>query len=96
MSQYLITYDAHKVRHYHGLYRLMGSWHATRLTESLWMANLLGPASVIRDIVAATLDNDDSVAVIQLQQGTDWATSRIHPAATAWLSTYVQPAQVAA
>ena len=96
MSQYLVTYDAHKIRNYQRLYQLMASWHATRLTESLWMANLVGPASVIRDLVAATLDNDDTVAVIQLQQGADWATSRVKPAASAWLSAYITPAQVAA
>ncbi|MDQ2892996.1 MAG: hypothetical protein M3R64_07915 [Pseudomonadota bacterium] len=96
MLQYLITYDLHKIRNYQKLYQLMATWKATRLTESLWMANLLGPAAVIRDFVSATLDNDDTVAVVQLQKGTDWATVRIPSAATGWLSAHVTPAQAAA
>jgi hypothetical protein len=96
MAQYLITYDLHKVRNYQPLYHLMAGWSATRLTESLWLANLVGPAAVIRDVVSSTLDNDDTVAVIQLQKGTDWATVRVPPAATGWLSAYVTPAEIAA
>ena len=96
MAQYLVTYDLHRERHYGLLYQLMAGWGATRLTESLWMANLLGPAPVIRDLVRASLDYDDSVAVIELKQGTDWATTSISAAANAWLSNYVTPAQDAA
>lgn len=93
---YLITYDLHNRRNYLPLYQLMASWNATRLTESLWLANLKGPAADIRDIVASTLDNDDTVAVIQIQHGSDWATIRVKPAASTWLSNYVAPKQIAA
>jgi len=93
---YLITYDAHKHRQYDGLYRLLASWKAVRLTDSLWLAILTGPAPAIRNIVAGTLDNDDSVAVVEVQQGSDWATLRVNPAADAFLSAYVRPAQMAA
>lgn len=93
---YLITYDLHKRRNYAPLYTLMASWKAVRLTESLWLANLVGPAAAVRDIVARTLDNDDTVAVLQLQHGTDWATLRVNPAASGFLSAYVTPHQIAA
>lgn len=94
--QYLITYDLHRTRNYLRLYELLARWKAVRLTESLWMANLKGPADAIRSIVAGTLDNDDTVAVVQLVQGADWATLRVKPGASEWLSTFVTSAQKAA
>lgn len=96
MGQYLINYDLHKLRDYSKVYRLMASWHAVRLTESSWLATLVGPAPVIRDIVLAQLDGDDTVAVLQLQHGSDWATVRVSAAATTWLSANILPAQKAA
>lgn len=86
---YLITYDLHKTRDYRKLYELMATWKAVRLTESLWMANLKGPAATIRGFVAAALDNDDTIAVVQLTKGADWATLRVKPVASQWLSTFV-------
>lgn len=94
--QCLIAYDAHKVRNYTRLYQLMAQWKAVRLTESLWLANLRGPADVVRNMVAGTLDNDDTTAVLELKPGSDWATLRANPAGTAWLSSYVTAAQKAA
>jgi len=96
MPSYLVTYDLHKVRNYDGLYRLMASWSAVRLTESLWLAKLNGPADVIRNIVMAQVDGDDTVAVIELKLSADWATIRVSAAANAWLSDNVTPAQKAA
>lgn len=96
MAQYVLNYDLHKRRDYSGLYRLLAGWSAVRLTESLWLANLNGPAEVIRDIMLAQLDSDDTVAVVELKHGADWATVRVAPAASAWLSANVTPAQKAA
>jgi hypothetical protein len=96
MAQFLITYDLHNRRRYTELYQLLASWDAVRLTESNWLANLKGPAPVIRDIVAGTLDNDDTVAILELEHGSDWATLRVQPAAEAWLSHNITPAQKAA
>jgi hypothetical protein len=96
MAQFLITYDNHPPRDYSALYRLMAGWNAVRLAESVWLANLNGPASTVRDIVATTLDNFDTVSVLQLQHGTDWASQNVSAAANAWLSAYVAPSQMAA
>ena len=96
-NTYLITYDLHKpVRNYTNLYQLLASWNAVRLTESNWLAALKGPADVIRDIVISKLDRDDTVAVVEIKHGSDWATKRVKPAAIAWLSANVTPAQKAA
>lgn len=96
MAKYLLTYDLHKLRDYKELWRLLAGWSAIRLTESLWLANLNGPAEVIRDLMLAQLDADDTVAVIEIKPGADWATMRVTPAANAWLSANVTPSQKAA
>ncbi len=93
---YLITYDLHNRRDYRALYALMAQWRAVRLTESLWLANLQGPAAAVRNVVLSRLDSDDTVAVVQLKPGSDWATMRAKPAANNWLSSYVTQSQLAA
>lgn len=93
---YLITYDLHNRRDYRPLYALMAQWKAVRLTESLWLGNLQGPAAEVRDTVLAWLDSDDTVAVVQLQPGSDWATMRANPAANSLLSSCVTRSQLAA
>lgn len=96
MAQFLITYDNKPPRNYTALYQLMAQWKAIRLAESVWLANLIGPASVVRSIVAGTLQRDDLVAVLELQAGSDWATVNVPPAASTWLSAYIAPAEKAA
>lgn len=96
MAQFLITYDNHPPRNYQRLYKLMAAWKAVKLAESVWLVNLVGPASVVRGYVQATLQRDDTIAVIELKHGSDWATNNVGPAAAAWLSNYVMPAQRAA
>lgn len=96
MAQFLITYDNHPPRNYTLLYQLMASWNAVRLAESVWLANLKGPASEIRDIVASRLQSNDTVAVLELKHGSDWATVNVNPAANAWLSNNITPSQKAA
>ena len=96
MARYLLNYDLHNRRDYKDLWRLLAGWSAIRLTESLWLATLNGPAEVIRDLVLARLDSDDTVAVIEVKPGADWATMRVPAAANAWLSANVTPSQKAA
>ena len=75
----------------------MASWKAVRLAESVWLANLRGPAPVVRDMVLRTLQLNDSVAVVELKHGADWAVSpAVSSTASAWLSAYVTPSQAAA
>ena len=95
-NTYLISYDLHRERDYARLYQLLAAWDAVCLTESNWLVRLAGPTPVIRDIVAGALDNDDTVAVVQLPHGSDWATLRTNSAAVAALSADVTPAEIAA
>lgn len=96
MAQFLITYDNHPPRNYSNLYRLMANWNAVRLAESVWLANLNGPASEVRRFVMGALQHGDTVAVLELKPGSDWATMKVNAAANAWLSAYIAPAQKAA
>lgn len=85
MPLYIISYDLHRDRDYKPVHDLMDEWHAAKLLESLWLANLRGPAEVVRDIVLGTLDADDSVAVIQLKLGSQWAVTRVLQGGINWL-----------
>jgi hypothetical protein len=96
MQNYFITYDLHNRRKYDSLYQLLASWRAVRLTESDWLVTLNGAADVVRDAVLRHLDSDDTVAVIQIAKGSDWATMRVSAAANAFLSNNVAPSQKAA
>ena len=89
MPLYLLSYDAHFDRDYAALYELMAVWNAERLHESLWLAELLGPAEVIRDFMIRALDGDDSVAVIELAADAQWATTRAQVGGTNWLRQHI-------
>jgi hypothetical protein len=96
VKSYLISYDNRAPRNYARVYQLMAALHAVRLTDSLWMANLPGPANVIRDLVRGTMDANDAVTVVEIKRGSDWATVNVEPAASGWLSANITPSQIAA
>ncbi|MCF8709711.1 hypothetical protein L3X40_17740 [Rhizorhapis sp. SPR117] len=96
MTCYLISYDAHKNRHYQNVYDLMRNWQAVWMTESCWLVNLNSTAKTVRDLVLTALDGDDSVSVIQLQTGSDWATMNVNNVANDWLSAFICPSRIAA
>lgn len=85
MAHFVISYDLHRRRDYRDLYQLLESWKAVRLLESVWLADLIGPAETVKELVLKTLDSDDSVAVLELKPGAQWAAAREKPGARAWL-----------
>eukprot|EP00820_Chromera_velia_P031768 Cvel_14148.t1-p1 / transcript=Cvel_14148.t1 / gene=Cvel_14148 / organism=Chromera_velia_CCMP2878 / gene_product=hypothetical protein / transcript_product=hypothetical protein / location=Cvel_scaffold997:3705-3962(+) / protein_length=86 / sequence_SO=supercontig / SO=protein_coding / is_pseudo=false len=84
MPLYIISYDLRKQRNYAALYDLLNEWEAVTLLESVWLAELKGPCDIIR----ARVDQDDGVAVIELQPGMDWATWAAKTAGTDWLKKH--------
>lgn len=88
MGLYLISYDLHNRRDYRDLYALLEGWRAVRLHESLWFAELVGPAETINGFVLNTLDYDDSSAVIEIKAGAQWAVMRGQPAGVTWLRSH--------
>lgn len=93
LRPFLITYDLHKVRHYSALLAALRSWGAVPLAKSVWLANLIGPAGVIRDLLERCVDGDDSIAVLELKPGSDWATVNVTKAANRWLSSNIMASE---
>ena len=96
MKNYVISYDLHNRRNYTDLYKLLSAWKAQKLTESQWLVSLNCSAMAALNFVVPTVDGDDTVTVIEIPRGSDWATSRGPIAANAWLSNNVTPRQIAA
>ncbi|GAA3907651.1 hypothetical protein GCM10022276_27600 [Sphingomonas limnosediminicola] len=89
MPLFLISYDEHPQRDYTECYKLMAEWKAAKVLESLWLAELAGPAEAIRNIVSATFAGSASVAVIQLFPNGDWATAKGYNTGNKWLQTHM-------
>src|SRR3546814_6878936 len=65
---YLITYGNRSPRDYVPIYRLMQSWRAVRLAESVWLADLDTDAIAILRAVLHAMQLDDTAAVLPLQR----------------------------
>lgn len=96
MKNYLISYDLHNRRNYTELYKLLSAWKAQKLTESQWMVSLNCTAMAALNFVVRTVDNDDTVTIIEIPRGSDWATMRATITANTWLSSNVTPQKIAA
>lgn len=86
MPLYVISYDLRKVRNYEPLLKQLRDWHCQRLLESLWLGELKGPAATIRDLLKASIDADDGLAVLELKPDFDWAILKVQKAGSDWLS----------
>ncbi|MGO4519010.1 hypothetical protein AB4076_00220 [Dyella sp. 2RAF44] len=91
MSLYVISYDLHKVRHYGPLINALKTAGAVEALESFWLANLAQTAIQVRDAVQSWIDADDSVVVLEIKPGSDWATYLARPVAVNWLHGHVHP-----
>lgn len=93
MGLYLITYDLRQPgRNYTTLHTLLGTtWKAKKIAESVWLANLKGPAPDVRNLIQHQIDHNDRVVVIELFKGADWATSFGLKPGTDWLKAFVRP-----
>lgn len=89
MALYLISYDLHRVRNYDRFYDLMDRWAGERLLDSVWLAELRGPAAAVLDLVAGTFDGDDGIAVIELEPTAEWATLRAQDRGVDWLFAHI-------
>lgn len=85
MPYYVISYDLRKQRNYQPLYNCFAQWKAVRLLESLWLAELVGPAQAVRDILKTHIDGDDGLVILELKPNFDWATVKAMQAGANWL-----------
>lgn len=85
MAHYIVSYDLHRQRAYKPVWDCLEGLGATRLLESLWVVTSLKSAATIRNELQAQGDNDDSFAVVELKQGSYWASTRAKDGGVAWL-----------
>ena len=86
MTLYLLSYDVRATNHsYQPLYDQLADWDAAHLQNSVWLANLNGTAAAVRDAMRAHMHADDTVCVIQLSDGADWATVHARKVGVDWL-----------
>lgn len=87
MALYAITYDVRKrfPDDYPTLYKQLNDWSAAHLQNSVWLADLRGPAATIRDILLGLIHQDDTICVIQLASMPEWATQKARQSGNDWL-----------
>ncbi len=79
MAVFLISYDDRAPHDYSALYKLLSLWDAKRLLESLWVAELVGPAETICNLLFNTLGVNDGVSVFQVSPNCDGCTIGANP-----------------
>lgn len=90
MALFLISYDLHKQRNYDSLLEQLRSWGCTRALASMWLGNLNGNAAQVRDVLRSTVDDDDSIVVVELKPGSQWSTWTANQAAD-WFRANMTP-----
>jgi CRISPR/Cas system-associated endoribonuclease Cas2 len=89
LALYVLTYDVRMKNHdYARLYELLRSWGAAHLQDSVWLADLNGGASAIRDAMKTHMHADDTACVIQIPSISNWATSHARQEGTDWLKAH--------
>lgn len=90
MAHFIISYDLHYQRHYQPVWDLLKSWGAVRLLESLWVVTRNDSVGTLRDALKNVADSDDSVAVIELKPGSEWASQNARQEGIDWLSRNIR------
>ena len=85
MAHFFASYDLHNQRNYQPVWDALDAMGGTRLLESLWVVSSNLTAAQVRDKLKAAADNDDSIAVVELKAGSNWACSRAKEKGVAWL-----------
>lgn len=85
MAHYVVSYDLHNQRYYQPVWDAIEKMGGVRLLESFWLVTSNLSAAQVRDAIVAAADSDDSVAVIQLQPGSNWGTIRARQSGVNWL-----------
>lgn len=66
VPMYWISCSLQRERDYSSFHALLASWDAMSLFRSVWLAELRGPASVVRELLSAEIGSDDGLAVVEL------------------------------
>jgi hypothetical protein len=61
-----------------------------RVLESLWLLSTTATVAQISQAIVSLIDNDDSFAIIELKQGSEWGTLRAKREGADWLSNNIR------
>lgn len=89
MALFLVSYDLHPQRNYQLLWNELSDKGGERLLDSLWVIELNNVAGEVRDWLKELVDRDDSIAVIEVQRGCRWSTSRSQKRGLDWLRQHL-------
>lgn len=87
MAIYLIACELRNGRNYDALWRQMTRWKCVEVTRTMWLAELVGPASAIYELIAGHLDQQDRLAVFEINHGSEWIAGAMDSRAMAWIAT---------
>ncbi|AWN35212.1 SinR [Methylobacterium radiodurans] len=90
MALFVISYDLHNQRDYPRIWQRLEELGAAKLLESLWLLDINNSTTEVRDHLKSYIDQDDSLAVIELKQGSMWATVRAMPNGINWLKQHLR------
>ncbi|EIM25099.1 hypothetical protein [Microvirga lotononidis] len=90
MAQYLISYDLHWRRDYEPMWNFLTNQGGVRLLESLWLLSSTATIAQVSQVLTTLIDNDDSFALIELKQGSEWGTMRAKPEGAQWLQNNIR------
>ena len=65
------------------------SWGAVRLLETLWLLSTRLDARYVTSALQDLVAPQDSVAVIDLQPGSEWSAAGLSEAAAEWLREHI-------
>jgi hypothetical protein len=85
MPLYVVSYDLHSKRDYQPVWDALREVGGRKLLESLWLIDVEDEAGDVTDWMKMLLDDDDSVAVVELQSSADWATYNALEDGNEWL-----------
>jgi CRISPR/Cas system-associated endoribonuclease Cas2 len=90
MSLFILTYDVRSRNHdYARLYEQLGKWRTAHLQNSVWLAELVQSAALIRDTMMSHMHKDDTACVVQLPtSAASWATQNARPEGVQWLKAH--------
>jgi len=90
MACYIISYDQHRDKDYTPIWTALRSWGAQRVLESLWLLeNAAGPGE-IREALRTQTKDEDSLVIIELNQGATWSAYKAQPAGVNWLGENIR------
>lgn len=90
MPAYMISYDLRNIRNYDALIRQLRDWNCISPLRSVWLGQLTGTATAIRNHLLPLVDGDDGLIVLELPRGSEWATARVNEQADIWLQNNVR------